>query len=347
MKEFDYSQFGYRKWDNEIINLCSFLHEEKAKEHNYVIVKPKEMKTLVEIAKIQSTYASNKIEGIATTDLRLKQICEDKVVPKTHNEKEIAGYCKALKFIHENYKDLKISVNHILQLHKIMYSEDMAWFAGKFKNQNNIIAEFDEHGHKKIIFTPVSAVETPYVMDQLCTQFQIAESEGKVDPLILIPIFIHDFLCIHPFIDGNGRMSRLLTTLLLYHFGYYVGRYISLENKILITKSDYYRTLGLAQIGWHDNSDSPEPFIKYLLNTFAMAYNDLDERYAIVSGKAKSIEMVRRAVSNLLGQFNKSDVMNLCPSLSVSTVEGALRKLVAAGELARSGIGKSTKYHKK
>ena len=166
----------------------------------------------------------------------------------------------------------------------------------------------------------------------------------ELEPLIAIPVFIHDFLCIHPFNDGNGRMSRLLTTLLLYRCGFFVGKYISLEAKIAKNKDLYYNALNRAQHGWHEGTEDVVPFIKYLLSTILAAYRDFADRFAIVEEKLPAIDMVRKAVQNKLGRFTKQDIRELCPSLSLSSVEGALCKLVAAGELKREGSGKSTCY---
>lgn len=166
----------------------------------------------------------------------------------------------------------------------------------------------------------------------------------ELEPLIAIPVFIHDFLCIHPFNDGNGRMSRLLTTLLLYRNGFYVGKYISLEAKIAKNKDLYYNALAQSQIGWHEETENVVSFIKYILGTILAAYKDFEERMALVETKLPAFEMVRRASKNKIGRFNKQDIRELCPTISDSSIEGALRKLVASGELKKEGRGKNTCY---
>ena len=166
----------------------------------------------------------------------------------------------------------------------------------------------------------------------------------ELEPLIAIPVFIHDFLCIHPFNDGNGRMSRLLTTLLLYRSGFYVGKYISLEAKIERHKDLYYDALAASQIGWHEGKDNPVPFIKYLLSTILAAYRDFEDRFSLVEMKRSALDKVRLAAHNKIGRFTKQDIRELCPSLSVSSIEGALRKMVESGELRREGNGKNTFY---
>ena len=240
MKKFNYSNLKNKLWDIKIINYLTRIHEEKGKQELYLKQRPQELERLVVIAKIQSTESSNEIEGIKTTNSRLKQLVNEKTTPKNREEEEIAGYRDALNIIHENFDSITINPNFILQLHKVLFSYTTTSYGGKYKNVQNYISAINEKGETHTLFTPLSPVETPIAMQELCKEFNKANNEGFVDPLILIPLFIHDFLCIHPFIDGNGRMSRLLTTLLLYRSGYYVGKYISLEVKIAKNKDLYY-----------------------------------------------------------------------------------------------------------
>lgn len=214
----------------------------------------------------------------------------------------------------------------------------------QIKNVQNYIYAVDADGKEFTIFTPLAPYETPIAVDAICEQFNRAIAEGEVDPLILIPIFIHDFLCIHPFSDGNGRMGRLLTTLLLYRCGYFVGRYISLEAKIAKSKDLYYDALSTAQVGWHEGKDDPSAFVKYILGTIISAYRDFEDRMEIVSEKLPALEMVRKAVRSQIGKITKTQVLALCPSLSASSVEVALKKLVKSGELNKRGAGRSTFY---
>jgi Fic family protein len=216
--------------------------------------------------------------------------------------------------------------------------------AGKTKSVQNYISATYPDGHVETMFTPLAPYDTPHALDIICEEYNRVIGNMEVEPLIAIPIFIHDFLCIHPFNDGNGRMSRLLTTLLLYRNGFYVGKYISLEAKIAKNKDLYYDALGQAQIGWHEGSEDSVPFIKYLLGTILAAYKDFEERFELVETKLPALETVRRATLNKIGRFTKQDIRELCPSLSISSIEGALRKLVASGELKREGSGKSTCY---
>lgn len=347
MREFNYSELKNKLWDNEILGYCSIIHEQKGKQELYEKQKPEELGKLVEIAKIQSTEASNSIEGIRTTDTRLKQLCSEKTAPRNRDEEEIAGYRDALNLIHENFDYIPITPNYILQLHRTLYSHQTTNIGGHFKNVQNYISATNEKGERYTLFTPLPPYATPPAVEKICEEFNLAIADNVVDPLILIPIFIHDFLCIHPFVDGNGRMSRLLTTLLLYRCGYKVGKYISLEAKIAKNKNLYYDALEQSQQGWNENTDNPEPFIKYLLGTVISAYRDFEDRFNIVADNSKSIDIVRTAISTIIGKFTKAKIMELCPSLSISTIESALRKLIASNEIERHGQGRSIFYTRK
>lgn len=344
MRTFNYSAIQNQKWDSEILGLIAAIYKEAGKQELYLKQKPDELEKLVEIAKIQSTEASNAIEGIVTTSTRLKQLVEDKTTPKNRDEQEIAGYRDVLNIIHENFNAIPITQNYILQLHKIMYSHMNNPLAGHTKNTQNYISATYPDGHSEILFTPLAPFETPEALDKICAEYNRVIGNFEVEPLIAIPVFIHDFLCIHPFNDGNGRMSRLLTTLLLYQCGFYVGKYISLEAKIAKNKDLYYNALRESQHGWHEGKEDFVPFIKYILGTLLAAYKDFEDRFSIVETKLPAIDMVRKATENKIGRFTKQDIRELCPSLSVSSIEGALRKLVASGELKREGQGRSICY---
>lgn len=325
MRAFNYSEIKNQKWDSDILSLIAAIYKEAGKQEMYLKQRPEELEKLVEIAKIQSTEASNAIEGIVTTSTRIRQLVEEKTAPKNRDEQEIAGYRDVLNIIHENFDAIPISQRYILQLHKILYSHMNNPMAGKTKSAQN---------------------ETPEALDKICEEYNRVIGNMEVEPLIVVPIFIHDFLCIHPFNDGNGRMSRLLTTLLLYRNGFYVGKYISLEAKIAKNKDLYYNALGRSQDGWQEGMEDVVPFIKYLLGIVLSAYKDFEERFALVETKRSALEMVRCATMNKLGRFTKQDIRELCPSLSISSIEGALRKLVASGELKREGAGKNICYYR-
>lgn len=344
MREFNYSKIKDQKWDSDILGYIAAIYKEAGKQELYLKQRPEELEKLVEIAKIQSTEASNAIEGIVTTSTRIKQLVEEKTTPKNRDEQEIAGYRDALNIIHESFDAIPISKNYILQLHKIMYSYMNNPMAGKTKNVQNYISASYPDGHTEIIFTPIAPFETNEALDKICEEYNKVIGNFELEPLIAIPIFIHDFLCIHPFNYGNGRMSRLLTTLLLYRNGFYVGKYISLEAKIAKNKDLYYNALNQAQHGWHEGTEDVVPFIKYILSIILAAYNDFEDRFSIVEQKLPAIEMVRKATLNKIGKFTKQDIRELCPHLSISSIEGALRKMVKSGELKREGVGKATHY---
>ena len=344
MRTFNYSAIRDYLWDSEILGLIAAIYKEAGKQELYLKQRPEELEKLIEIAKIQSTEASNAIEGIVTTSTRIKQLVEEKTTPKNRDEQEIAGYRDVLNIIHENFDVIPISQNYILQLHKILYSHMNNFMAGKTKNVQNYISATYPDGHVQVLFTPMAPCETPEAIDKICEEYNLAIGNMELEPLILIPVFIHDFLCIHPFNDGNGRMSRLLTTLLLYRNGFYVGRYISLEGKIAKNKDLYYDALSRSQHGWHEGTEDIIPFIKYMLGIILAAYKDFEDRMDLIGVKLSALEIVRRASKNKLGRFNKQDIRELCPNLSDSSIEGALRKMLSSGELKREGKGKNTCY---
>ena len=346
MRTFNYSAIREQKWDSEIMGLVAAIYKEAGKQELYLKQRPEELEKLVEIAKVQSTEASNAIEGIVTTNTRIRQLVEEKTAPRNRDEQEIAGYRDVLNLIHENFDAIPITQNYILQLHKILYSHMNNPMAGRTKSVQNYISATYPDGHVETLFTPLAPYETPEALDRICEEYNRVIGNMEVEPLIVIPVFIHDFLCIHPFNDGNGRMSRLLTTLLLYRSGFYVGKYISLEAKIAKNKDLYYDVLGQAQIGWHEGTEDVVPFIKYLLGTILSAYKDFEDCFALVETKLPALETVRRATMEKIGRFTKQDIRELCPSLSISSIEGTLRKLVASGELKREGAGKNTCYYR-
>lgn len=346
MRTFNYSKIKEQKWDSDILGLIAAIYKEAGKQELYLKQQPEKLEKLVEIAKIQSTEASNAIEGIVTTSTRVKQLVEEKTTPRTRDEQEIAGYRDVLNVIHESFDAIPLTQNYILQLHKMLYSHMNNPVAGKTKSVQNYISATYPDGHTVTLFTPLSPFETPEALDKICEEFNRVIGNMEIEPLIAISIFIHDFLCIHPFNDGNGRMSRLLTTLLLYRSGFYVGKYISLEAKIAKNKDLYYDALNQAQVGWHEGKEDNVPFIKYLLGTILAAYKDFEERFELIEEKLPAIEIVRKATQIKIGRFTKQDIRELCPSLSISAIEGALRKMVESEELKREGKGKNTCYYR-
>lgn len=344
MREFNYGKIKEQKWDLEVLSLIAGIYKYAGKQELYLKQRPDELEKLVEIARVQSTEASNAIEGIVTTNTRIRQLVEEKTTPKNRDEAEIAGYRDALNIIHESYDVIPVTKNYILQLHKILYSHMNNPIAGRTKTVQNYISATYPDGRTEVLFTPLDPFETPVALERICEEYNRVIGNLEIEPLIAIPVFIHDFLCIHPFNDGNGRMSRLLTTLLLYRSGFYVGRYISLEAKIAQNKDLYYEALKKAQSGWHEGEEDVVPFIKYLLGIILAAYKEFEDRFEIIGEKLPALEMVRKATENKIGKFSKQDIRELCPSLSLSSIEGSLRTLVEEGELMRGGSGKATYY---
>ena len=346
MRRFNYTKIKELKWDSEILSLVAAIYKQAGKQEQYLKQKPSELEKLVEIAKIQSTEASNAIEGIVTTSTRLKQLISETTAPRNRDEQEIAGYRDVLNIIHENFYNITINTNYILQLHKILYNHMNNPMAGKTKNVQNYITATHINGDVEVLFTPLSPFETKEALDDICQEYNRVIGNMELEPLIAIPVFIHDFLCIHPFNDGNGRMSRLLTTLLLYQNGFSVGKYISLEAKISKSKNLYYSSLRESQHGWHEGEEDILPFIKYLLGTILSAYKDFEDRFSLVETKQSAVGIVRKVIQNRIGKFVKQDIIEQCPSLSISSIEGSLRKLVDLGEIIRQGNGKNTYYIK-
>lgn len=344
-KEFDYSKLAERAFDRETINYIGLIHEYKGRQDLYLEQKPEELDKLIELSKIQSTESSNEIEGIVTTNQRFIRLMSEKTAPKNRNEQEIKGYRNVLDIIHGNFDYITIRPSLILQLHRELYKFSEERFGGKFKDSPNEIDAIRKDGTKIVLFSPLEPFETPEAVEKLCEEYDKAINKYRIDPLIVIPVFIDDFLCIHPFNDGNGRMSRLLTTLLLYKNGYEVGKYISLEKKIQTTKSDYYDALQESSHGWMDNRNDDTPFIKYLLGTILAAYRDFEDRVNIVGRKMSAREMVEKAVNSRIGKFTKMEIAERCPEISKGSVELSLKSMCDEGKIKKEGVGKSTFYH--
>lgn len=347
MREFDYKKIDNDLFVPEIMNLISKIHEYKGKQELFIEAKPDILNSMLEIAKIQSTGASNRIEGIFTSDARLSELVSKKSEPLNRNEEEIAGYREVLNTIHENYEYISVRSNVILQLHRDLYSYHPSSNSGKYKNQDNIIEEVDSKGNHHIRFEPTSAFETPASMQALCKTYNDAIKEDRIDPLILISKFILDFLSIHPFNDGNGRMSRLLTLLLLYQHGYIVGKYISIEMLIENTKDSYYEMLKASSNNWHQNKNSYYPFVKYYLSIILKAYKEFANRVETVTLKGlNKSQRVKDLFDNKLGKISKSDIQKFCPDISVATIEKSLSKLLKEKYIIKVGSGRATSYVK-
>ena len=304
MKTFDYSKLNCNL-DTEILGYIAKIHEYKGRQQLFINQKKEKLEKLVEIAKIQSTESSNKIEGIVSTNTRIKQLVQNKTTPKNRNEKEIMGYRDVLNIIHENFEYIPITPNYILQLHKYLYQYSNPDFGGKFKNTQNYIVANLPDGTSKVLFEPLNPIETPIAIEQLCETFNKAINLGEIEPLLLIINFIKDFLCIHPFNDGNGRMSRLLTTLLMYKSGFVVCKYIRLEKKIEKTKVSYYDVLEESSENWHEGTNDNTAFIKYILGIILSAYRDFEDRLILIEDKISAYEMVERIAKKSAWEIHK------------------------------------------
>ena len=329
----------------EIVALLAQIHEQKGRQSTFSDAQKEVLEELLEIAKIQSTEASNRIEGIITTDDRLKKIVRNKTTPRSRSEREIAGYRDVLNTIHENYNYIPIRPGMILQLHRDLYKYSGLSIGGSFKNADNVIAETLPDGTRHVRFQPVPAWETPEAMDTLCTAINEAIADPEMDDLLLIPMFILDFLCIHPFNDGNGRMSRLLTLLLLYRTGYPIGKYISLERLIADSKDSYYEALQESSENWHEGNNDTLPFVRYLLGVIIAAYREFSERAEIMieAGNSK-ISRIRRLIRSTTGKVTKAELMAQCPDISQVTIQRALKELIDNGDILKIGGGRYTSY---
>ena len=347
MRRFDYNALADKTWDMGILNLVARIHEYKGRQVLFVRQKQVELARLSEIARIQSTEASNKIEGIVTTGVRMKQLIAGKATPRNRDEDEIMGYCDVLNTIHESSDFIPLRSNYILQLHRDLFKRSGHSFGGKYKNVQNYINKTHPDGTVITRFTPVAPNETPEAVEAICAAYTQAEAGERVDALILIPVFICDFLCIHPFNDGNGRMSRLLTLLLLYRSDYDVGKYISIEKQIEKTKDRYYEALEVADSGWHEAQNDPTPFIRYMLQVLLACYTEFEDRLSAFDNEGRrstAYDTVKYYVLEKVGKFTSADVIVQCPSIGRSSALAALKQLTAEGTILRYGSGRSTYY---
>lgn len=345
MRSFDYKEEWKKLLTPEIVMYLTQIHEFKGEQTLFIEAKADTLSQLVDIAKIQSIEASNKIEGIYTSDERLKALVKDSTRPRTRNEREIAGYRDVLNTIHENHDYIPPKPSIILQLHRDLYKFEGMDIGGRYKTSDNIIEEQDAEGNKFVRFRPMPAWETPEAIEKICQSYDEALNSENIDALIIIPMFVLDFLCVHPFNDGNGRISRLLTLLLLYRSGYIVGKYISIEKLIEQTKEIYYESLQLSSAGWHENKNDYEPFVKYMLGVIVAAYRDFSSRVSLLTTQGMSKpDRVKEIIRATLGPITKTEILAKCPDISQVTVQRALADLVDKGDIVKLGGGRYTKY---
>ena len=348
MHEFDFINRPKDLLTPEVVGILTRLHECRGRQELFIEAEADVLTALLEVAKIQSTGASNRIEGIYTTDERLNALVQEKVKPRNRNEEEISGYRDVLATIHESYEYIAPRPNNILQLHRDLYSFSSSAVGGVYKNSDNIIAEKHADGTETVRFRPVPAFQTADAMLNLCTRFNEAIEAGTYDPLLLMPLFILDFLCIHPFNDGNGRMSRLLTLLLLYRAGFIVGKYISIEMLIEKSEDSYYEALQASSQNWHENGNDYFPFLKYMLGVVVKAYNEFEDRVEhLRHRKMSKADRIKDLIEKTPGKISKKDIAQACPDISVTTIERTLAELIASGFIEKVGVGRATAYVKK
>lgn len=345
MRRFDYSFLDNGLLPGRLVNLASSIAELKTmagvrkNEHRQVFTE------LEEVAKIQSIKSSNAIEGIVTSDERLFEIVNRNSAPLNHNEAEIAGYRDALNEIHLGFEHLDFRQSDILRLHDVMMGVSGYETGGRYKTNDNLILEVDPDGNRRVRFRPVSAAETPQAMEQLELAFLDARGNANINQLLLIPCVILDFLCVHPFGDGNGRMSRLLSLLLLYKNGFDAGKYVSFEEQINNYKAYYYEALRQSSVGWERNENSYFPFIENFLSTLYMCYKELDSRFAVSNGKRITKKArIEATVLNSLTPLSKAEICKILPDVSPTTVEAVLGAMVKTGSVKRIGAGRSSRY---
>ncbi len=346
MRNFNYLKLKNLFLSTNILKTIEKIHEYKGKQELYLENHRDILNKMTDIAKIQSTKFSNAIEGIYTKDTRLVSLMENKTEPKNRDEEEIAGYRRVLDIIHESFEHIDFNKNNVLTLHNQLYFYSETNNKGKFKTTDNTIVEIDAFGNKKVRFEPVSSFETENYFNEMITAYEVAVKEN-VQPLVLIFALVHDFLCIHPFDDGNGRMSRILTLLLLYKSGYLVGKYISIEMLIEETKDTYYEVLQNSSENWHSGDNNPLPFIKYMLGILIKAYRDCEDRLNLIrKGKLTPSEKVFSVIQNSLKPLSKKEITHLCLDISTRTIERALKELQDNKKIKQIGSSRATKYIK-
>lgn len=346
MAQFEYSRQLASLMTPKIMAAVGDMREHRGKQALYEAVRPDVLASLVEVAKIQSTDGSNRIENISTSAKRLRDLMNDKIEPRNRDEREIAGYRYVLDMIHESHDDIPVTPNIILQLHRNLYRFGGDSFAGRWKDSDNVITERTASGEMVGRFRPTPAAATPQAIERICEEYRLQLKDGVYDPLLVSLIFVFDFVSIHPFNDGNGRMDRLLTLLLLYRNGYTVGKYVSIEKEIERTKGTYYEALAASSVGWQDGENDYTPFVTYMLGVMTACYKELDRRVALASVPGGSEGVLRAYFGQLIGTATKNDIMEANPSLSKRTIERMLKKLQDEGYIEKVGSARATTYRR-
>jgi Fic family protein len=344
MRYFDYSFLEHGMLPAGLVSVVGAISELRERKNTLKVTYPDVFTRLESVAKVQSVKGSNEIEGIVTSERRINEIVNQNSAPLNHNEAEIAGYRDALALVHSDYASLDVRERDILRLHEIMlsYSPNNG---GRYKDSDNVIMDVDASGARRVRFEPTPADETAETMEQLIFAYMDARDNSAVNRLLLIPCFILDFLCIHPFSDGNGRISRLLSLLLLYKNGFDAGRYISFEEQINRNKAGYYKALKDSSDNRHTGENSYFPFIENFVATLLMCHKELDKRFAVVnSGKVSKRERIEATVLNSLLPISKREVCYILPDVSPTTVEAVVASMLKSGAITKIGSARNTKY---
>lgn len=345
MHKFDYSFLKTSLVSSKVLNMATSIYSLRIMAETRKVNYQNIFTGLERIARIQSVKSSNAIEGIVTSDERIKAIVTQSSAPLNNNEAEIAGYRDALNEIHTNHQYIEFDENDILHLRDILLSSTSYEYGGKYKDIDNAIVEIDSNGNRKVRFAPTPASETKQSMSQLVLAYKSAANDSEINQLLLIPCVILDFLCIHPFRDGNGRMSRLLSLLLLYKNNFDAGKYVSFEEQINKYKNSYYEALRLSSTNWHENSNDYSYFIEYFLSVLYMCYKELDRRFAFVNeGKVSKSNRIEATVLNSLTPISKKDICDILPDISPTTIEAVLGKMVKEGRIIKLGSARNVKY---
>lgn len=330
-------------FSDEELTILRTLGEYRGKQALYFRQSPEILKGLQQVAIIESSESSNRLEGITAPHQRIADLVIKNTKPQDRSEQEIAGYRDALNLIHQSASHMPFSINVILQLHSWLYRY-LPNQGGQWKRVDNEITEIHPDGKKQVRFTPSSAFDTPHAMERLVLQYNTSIQEWNKEPLLIVPAVILDFLCIHPFLDGNGRSARLLTLLLLYHFDYQVGRYISLERIFEESKESYYETLEKSSHGWHQGTHDIMPWLTYFWGVLIRAYKEFEQRVGTLKTQGSKTQHVRATVEGMIGPFAISDIEKSCPSVSRDTIRLALRQLRDEGFIVPESKGRGAKW---
>ena len=342
MRNFDYASIDKRLWDGEILRLIGDIRERKGRLDVYLNEKEGTLSMAADAARLRSIEAANAIENIFVPKSRIKQICAKKAEPQNDGERDVLGYAEAYATVLDEFDSMPARLRYVQQLHRELYGYARG-VGGSFKRTHESIKAVDSLGNEIILFTPTTPYETPGAIDEICNKFNRAESEGSVEPLLLIPIFILDFLSIRPFSEGNERVSSLLMSLLLMRSGYSIIKYVSIDGLIEETRSEYFTALRASQHGWSEGREDVIPFVKYVLGILLDAYCEFEARIDIFGEKQSALENVRKEAA-VAGKFTKAEMQERCPRLGKTSVESSIRRLVSEGMLTRHGSGRATYY---